>query len=388
LQTCSTLTQAAHETPTEPSPSGVGHSAWMRANAFPLAPSFAAYGIWHRERPRGYPDLQTLARALNSASDLVWTPASEHCVVPAEVPELRSKLFELEVATTKSIRGQVWPLSIVLGLSVLMHANDLREVASSAVGWLFFGLLPLIWSPWRVRQLQRRGPALAARAIPARRFDRWRASKIGLVDAAPALVILVLFVFELSAGLKFATERLGVQRDFVQSGEWWRLLTCALLHGGVLHVALNAFAISGLSALLRPLIGNARLLSCLFVSILGGSLASIAWHPHTLSVGISGGIAGLVGCELWLWFEHRDTVPASEMGTLLCLIAAIALIGAGSDFIDNAAHAGGLIAGILCGICYRGASALPLPSTRASIVSGAFSALVLSCAVIYSIGFI
>ncbi len=82
-----------------------------------------------------------------------------------------------------------------------------------------------------------------------------------------------------------------------------------------------------------------------------GSLASCLLMPSVPSVGASGGILGLSGYLIVLAFRRRAQLPSGLGRQLWRGVALTALVGAlGYNYIDNAAHLGGLLGGILCGL--------------------------------------
>jgi len=144
-----------------------------------------------------------------------------------------------------------------------------------------------------------------------------------------------------------AYQSVALVKPLVHDGEVWRLLTCGLLHGGLLHIGFNAMAFANVGSVIERFYGRAVLLLTFFVSVLGGSLASQLLMDKT-SLGASGGILGLVGFLLVVGVRHRPILPvdlAKSIIRSLLFMAALGLVA--WKFIDNAAHAGGLIAGCL-----------------------------------------
>ena len=86
---------------------------------------------------------------------------------------------------------------------------------------------------------------------------------------------------------------------------------------------------------------------------LGASLASAAWHPYTPSVGASGAIFGLAGALIAAFKLGEFSVPRSALtGTLRSLGAFVVynlIFGFALPGIDNTAHIGGLITGLIVG---------------------------------------
>jgi membrane associated rhomboid family serine protease len=136
-------------------------------------------------------------------------------------------------------------------------------------------------------------------------------------------------------------------------GEWWRLLTSVFVHGGLLHIAFNMWCLWNLGALCESLYGRWTYAAIYLICGVGASLASAAWHPHTPSVGASGAIFGLAGALITAFKLGEFSVPRSALsGTLRSLGAFVVynlIFGAIIPGIDNTAHIGGLITGLIVG---------------------------------------
>ncbi len=138
----------------------------------------------------------------------------------------------------------------------------------------------------------------------------------------------------------------------VWQGQWWRLMSATFLHGGWLHLAFNAYAVFFLAPILERLYGARRLLLIYVVSGLCASAASLMFNEG-VSVGASGAIFGMLGAMTVFGFKFRDLLPTRlqrAFGVQLLPWVAINLF-VGFFFeslrIDNAAHVGGLIAGVV-----------------------------------------
>src|SRR5437762_4246573 len=70
-------------------------------------------------------------------------------------------------------------------------------------------------------------------------------------------------------------------------GEWWRLVTAGFLHGSILHILMNSWALFDLGTQVEDAFGTARYLVFYFVSTITGFLGSMWWSPLGLSVGSS-----------------------------------------------------------------------------------------------------
>ena len=76
------------------------------------------------------------------------------------------------------------------------------------------------------------------------------------------------------------------------AGEWWRLVACIFLHGGIIHLSLNCYVLWIAGRVVERLVGTTSFATLYLVSGVIGSLASLAWNPFSVSVGASGAIFG------------------------------------------------------------------------------------------------
>lgn len=141
----------------------------------------------------------------------------------------------------------------------------------------------------------------------------------------------------------------------VQAGQWWRLLTAMFLHGGAIHLALNMYALWGTGTQVTRMLGNRSFLIIYFGSGLIGSALSLHYSSQThVSVGASGAIFGVIGALLVLLIRHKELFPNNQKNPLLINLVVFAGYSLFQGFavsgIDNAAHIGGLIGGIVLGL--------------------------------------
>jgi len=129
----------------------------------------------------------------------------------------------------------------------------------------------------------------------------------------------------------------------VADGEYYRLVTAAFLHAGLLHLALNMFALASLGPVLESALGRSRFLTLYVLSALGGStLSFLLSEPNTVGVGASGAIFGLFGA-----FYVVARRLGGETRSILTLLAINLVITFTVPFIDWRAHLGGLVVGSL-----------------------------------------
>src|ERR1700733_3644027 len=136
------------------------------------------------------------------------------------------------------------------------------------------------------------------------------------------------------------------------SSDWWRLFTSTFVHFGIIHIALNMWCLWNLGSTLEPFMGR-KVFGVMYVaSGLAASLVSTAWDPWRVSAGASGAIFGVAGA-LVSYFALKKTpldraLVNRNLKSLGIFIFYNLLYGA-SGHVDNSAHIGGLIAGLILG---------------------------------------
>ncbi|CAM2889471.1 rhomboid family intramembrane serine protease [Actinomyces slackii] len=187
-----------------------------------------------------------------------------------------------------------------------------------------------------------------ARAASSRR--RGARTVLGATPGQGSLVSTTLIGLCLvTYGAQFVIPSLTTQLGFapvVAVVEPWRFLTTAFLHGGIMHLAFNMWALWVLGGSLEPLLGRWRFTSLYLLSALGGSTA-IYWLASpgtdawwTVTVGASGAVFGLFATMFII--QRRFGRDTSQIVVLLVINAAISVMGAN---ISWQGHLGGLLAG-------------------------------------------
>lgn len=154
----------------------------------------------------------------------------------------------------------------------------------------------------------------------------------------PTLLVLVLL------GAK--------ENSLIDAGQYWRLLSATFLHGSLIHIFFNSFALYVLGPESERIYGTLRFLTLYFLAGLGGSVASYLMSPAP-SVGASGAIFGLIG-GLGMFF-YLSRAALGEFGrSQVQSMATIAVINLVIGFsapgiIDNWGHMGGLVIGAIVG---------------------------------------
>jgi membrane associated rhomboid family serine protease len=136
------------------------------------------------------------------------------------------------------------------------------------------------------------------------------------------------------------------------SGQWWRVLTSMFVHFGIIHIFFNMWCLWSLGSSLELFMGRAGFAVTYILSGLAASLTSIAWDPWRVSAGASGAIFGVAGAFVsYLYFQKAPLDKAQvqqKLKNLAIFIGYNLLYGAHGN-IDNSAHVGGLVAGLILG---------------------------------------
>lgn len=380
---------------------------WARDKAFPAAGE--GYGWLDLKGVRhSCGSLDELCRTIREdkkcSVSLVWTPACGHCQVPEEVPVLSGAIAEVRkewaVDDLADANHRVKWFGIgllVLILYVALHgwsqldgikrASGLSMsfpqeikwilgtlVKSTAVGIALLGFLIFAFIPWyqaqkRNREIKNTGQR-AEPVIPMIRFETWLDAQRSPVTRAIAVLISLVFLMQVISdksiwGFYESVLRAGLVKDAYFAGEYWRLLTAPMLHGGILHFAMNALALLYLGKRIEVFARWPHVPAVFVFSALVGGEAT-ARFTETTSVGASGGLMGWLGFLLVFETLHSRLVPRSAKRRLIGGVVLTGLIGLiGYRFIDNAAHFGGLVAGMIyAGIVFPKSSSVLRPKTN------------------------
>ncbi|MEJ2598239.1 MAG: rhomboid family intramembrane serine protease [Anaerolineales bacterium] len=143
---------------------------------------------------------------------------------------------------------------------------------------------------------------------------------------------------------------LGMKVDsLIEQGQIWRLITPVFLHGGLLHIGFNMYALYLFGPGLERHYGHGRFLVLYLLSGFTGNVMSFLFAAAP-SLGASTAIFGLLGAEGVFLYQNRQIFGENAQRALLniLLIAGINLfIGGVSMGIDNWGHVGGLLGGTL-----------------------------------------
>lgn len=168
-----------------------------------------------------------------------------------------------------------------------------------------------------------------------------------------AVNMLIWIIMELVGGstngivlLRFG----ALYKNYVFSGEIWRMVSCAFLHIGILHLIVNSYTLLQLGNFVEKFFGPKKLIATYVLTAITSSLLSLAFSD-SISAGASGALFGLTGLLLgnaWAKKAYTFELPIDEYQLIPFVIFNL-YIGFMIPQIDNWAHIGGLIGGIVLG---------------------------------------
>jgi rhomboid protease GluP len=169
------------------------------------------------------------------------------------------------------------------------------------------------------------------------------------------LLALTVFVYLLQLAGQYLLKldlvtALGLKvNDLIRAGQLWRLITPVFLHGSILHIAFNMYALFLYGRELETRFGHGRFLLLYFLSAYTGNVLSFLLTPGN-SLGASTAIFGLLAAEGMFVFQNRQVLGSRANRVLMNVlyIAGINLfIGFTTTGVDNFGHLGGLLGGLL-----------------------------------------
>ncbi|SKA83891.1 rhomboid protease GluP [Clostridium sp. USBA 49] len=135
---------------------------------------------------------------------------------------------------------------------------------------------------------------------------------------------------------------------YIRQGQFYRLITCMFLHGGIVHLVLNMYSLYSIGPLVEKLYGKIKYIIIYFVSGIMSSLFSFMFSQG-VSIGASGAIFGLLGTIFVFAIKMKEIVGKDFLRNITSVIIANLILGLTISNIDNFGHLGGIIGGIISG---------------------------------------
>ena len=143
----------------------------------------------------------------------------------------------------------------------------------------------------------------------------------------------------------------ALSSNLISEGEYWRFITCIFLHANLMHLGVNAFSLFIFGPTAEVFFGRIKFLIIYLISGVGGSATSFVFiDPRSIGVGASGAVFGVLGSIAVYYYLNQHIYGKYGRG-MMGGIAMIVLLNLGFGFtvqgVDNWAHIGGLLSGIL-----------------------------------------
>ncbi|KAK9822668.1 hypothetical protein WJX81_006503 [Elliptochloris bilobata] len=162
------------------------------------------------------------------------------------------------------------------------------------------------------------------------------------------LLVLNAVVYIAQLASKQRLTAWGIKHNgMIRAGQWWRLLTPALLHGSTVHLLMNNYSLNSIGPLTERLSGHARFAAVYAASAITAVVGSVIMNPQ-MAVGASGAIFGVGGAMAVFFYRHRGYFGESSDAILRQLGQALAIntvIGLTTPQVDQWAHFSGLLGG-------------------------------------------
>ena len=162
------------------------------------------------------------------------------------------------------------------------------------------------------------------------------------------LVFILMYVLGNGSTDNYTLLVFGANVDtLTKNGDYYRLFTSMFLHIGILHLLCNMYSLYIIGKEVENVFGKVKYLIIYLLSGIAGSILSLAFNHNTICAGASGAIFGLLGALLYFGYYYRTYLGATLTRSIIPVILLNLIIGFTSSGIDNAAHIGGLVGGIL-----------------------------------------
>lgn len=137
--------------------------------------------------------------------------------------------------------------------------------------------------------------------------------------------------------------------DLIAQGQYYRLISCMFLHGGIVHLGVNMYSLYAIGPMVERVYGKSKYIAIYFISGICASIFSYIFST-SVSIGASGAIFGLLGAVLIFAIKSKGKTGNAFIRSILSVIFINIFIGATLPNIDNFAHVGGLLGGMIISV--------------------------------------
>jgi len=335
---------------------------WASPDVYPEKPGSSPFGALSRRGRRSeFETLDALGAHVRSSRDsveAVWTPESERMEPPEAIPDLleplRDRFTDLAEADAVDARRTTVIFSLILiwalyaNLARRVMPTESVEVGLAAILLILIGLIPWYDARRNRKSARELNEARLEGEEQEARFERWLSQERRFFTCSLIALLAVSGAVQIWVEIDVSAKAAGLDKERYRAGEIYRLFTAPFLHGHALHWVLNAAGLWYIGRRVEALASWPHLALVFLISMVVGGVTSAQFMPEHPSLGASGGVMGLLGFLLVFETLHARLVPHSTRRRLAAALLVTFLIGfVGYRFIDNFAHAGGLMAGVL-----------------------------------------
>ena len=194
------------------------------------------------------------------------------------------------------------------------------------------------------------------------------------------LIFILMYILGNGSEDTYTLLKFGANLDaLTKNGQYYRLFTSMFLHIGIIHLLCNMYSLYIIGREVEIVFTKKKYLIIYLLSGIAGSILSLAFNHNTVCAGASGAIFGLLGALLYFGYYYRVYLGASVTRSILPVVIINLIIGFASTGIDNAAHIGGLVGGILIAM----AVGVPDKSNKVSRINGIILSIIYFIFIIY-----
>lgn len=192
-------------------------------------------------------------------------------------------------------------------------------------------------------------------------------------------VFIAMYLLGNGSNDKYTLIKFGASvPSLIKAGEYWRLIASSFIHIGVVHFLFNNYALYVIGAQLESFYGKTKYIIIYLFSAITSGLLSLMF-VNVISAGASGAIFGLLGALLYFGYHYRIYLGTVIKSQIIPLILFNLLLGFTLTGINNAAHIGGLIGGILISV----ALGVKYKSTKGEKINGWIMTIIFTTFLIY-----
>lgn len=194
------------------------------------------------------------------------------------------------------------------------------------------------------------------------------------------LIFILMYILGNGSEDTYTLLKFGANLDVLtKNGQYYRLFTSMFLHIGIIHLLCNMYSLYIIGREVEIVFTKKKYLIIYLLSGIAGSILSLAFNHNTVCAGASGAIFGLLGALLYFGYYYRAYLGASVTRSILPVVIINLIIDFASTGIDNAAHIGGLVGGILIAM----AVGVPDKSNKVSRINGIILSIIYFIFIIY-----